>query len=127
MRPVKTRYLPLVVLFVVGACSQTPDRPERERTMATPNSEAAAQNVTVPDVRHSTTRAADNTLRQAGLLLQVDPVGGDDAVVISQRPDAGRLVSGGSVVTVEARCHPAPCPYPGEGKEIYDPCTCAAR
>ena len=31
-----------------------------------------------------------------------------------------------SVVTVRALCFPAPCPSPGKGRQIYDPCTCAA-
>lgn len=95
--------------------------------MSSPTSGPAAEKVTVPDLRALTTSAADGTLRQTGLYLEVIPVGGNSAVVISQRPEAGQLVSGGSVVTVEASCHPASCPYPGEGMEIYDPCTCEAR
>lgn len=115
------------MLFVVGACTQTRGRGEPDGTMATPTSGASAEKATVPDLRGSTTTAAASTLRQTGLHLKVIPVGGDDAVVISQRPEAGKVVFGGSAVTVEALCYPAPCPYPGEGKEIYDPCTCAAR
>jgi hypothetical protein len=31
-----------------------------------------------------------------------------------------------SIVTVQAKCFALPCPFPGNGKQIYDPCTCAA-
>jgi hypothetical protein len=81
----------------------------------------------VPDVRGVTTTEADRTLQGAGLLLQVDPVGGSDSVVIDQSPEPGAPVPADSTVLVQARCYPAPCPFPGEGKVIYDPCTCAAR
>ncbi len=82
----------------------------------------------VPSVIGLTTREADARLKNVGLVLRVDPVGGgNDAVVLAQSPAAGASLTRGDVVTVRARCFAAPCPFPGEGKEIYDPCTCAAR
>jgi hypothetical protein len=88
----------------------------------------AAPHTGVPSVVGLTTREADLTLRRAGLLLEVDPKGGgNDKIVLAQAPSAGSPFVSGDVVTVEARCFAAPCPFPGEGMTIYDPCTCAAR
>lgn len=87
----------------------------------------AAKTAHVPNLLKLTTSKADSMLQGKELLLSVRPVGGDDAVVVSQMPEAGERVPRGSVILVEARCYPAPCPFPGEGRSIYDPCTCAAR
>lgn len=81
----------------------------------------------VPNVIGLTTDQADIRLQHAGLLLEVRPVGGTDRVITTQSPaPGGRLVPGTSV-HVSARCFAAPCPFPGAGKAICDPCTCASR
>ena len=82
----------------------------------------------VPNVIGLTTEQADIRLQQAGLLLGVQPIGGGtDRVITTQSPaPEGRLVAGTSV-HVAARCFAAPCPFPGAGETIYDPCTCASR
>jgi len=82
----------------------------------------------VPNVIGLTTEQADIRLQQAGLLLEVRSIGGGtDRVITTQSPaPGGRLVPGTSV-EVSARCFPVPCPFPGTGKTIYDPCTCASR
>lgn len=109
--------LALAVLLLIPACTGAGDD-----LPTTPTTR-----VGVPDVRGLITAEADRALQRAGLLLEVAPVGGGDSVVISQSPQPGEPVPSNSIVQVQARCFPAPCPFPGEGKEIYDPCTCAAR
>jgi len=82
--------------------------------------------VVVPDLRGLDTRHADQLLEAYGLKLSVNPIGGKTNKVVAQRPEVGTVVPLLTVVTVQARCFAAPCPFPGTGKQIYDPCTCAA-
>jgi beta-lactam-binding protein with PASTA domain len=84
--------------------------------------------VKVPRLIGLKTGDADRVLGAGGLLLSVEPTDEDgDGTIVSQSPIPGTNVERGTVVTVRARCVPAPCPMPAEGAEIYDPCTCAAR
>ena len=96
---------------------------------ATLTTQSTSTGVGVPDVAGLTTEAADRALQDAGLLLEVDPIGGTDNVVVSQSPEPGGPLPTDLVVHVQARCYPAPCPVqvPSDGKTVYDPCTCAAR
>jgi hypothetical protein len=109
----------LVAAAVTSSCTDSEDGARGSRR--------SERTVQVPNILQVTTSQADETLQGADLLLRVRPVGGEDAVVVSQMPPAGERVFRGSIVLVDARCYPAPCPFPGEGKEIYDPCTCSAR
>lgn len=82
----------------------------------------------VPNVIGLTTDQADLLLQQAGLLLEVRPVGGMDRVITTQLPAPGAKLVPGTSVHVSARCFAIPCPAPtGAGETIYDPCTCASR
>lgn len=94
---------------------------------ATPPTQSISTEDGVPDVTGLTTVAADRVLQDAGLLLEVDPIGGGDLVIVSQSPDPGDPEPADRAVHVQARCYPAPCPSSAEGKTIYDPCTCSAR
>jgi hypothetical protein len=123
----RTSRLLAVAALVIGACTfrsvDQPDGAEKE-----PGDSLSEPRVATPDVVGLTTSRADSVVQGKGLLLEVAPVGGgDDQIVLAQSPKAGELTLSHSVVLVQARCHPAPCPSPDEGKTIYDPCTCAAR
>lgn len=113
----------LVVQLFVVACTESGSVLSR----ISPRRSGSPSGLGVLDVRGLTTTEADHALRGTGLLLEVEPVGGSDSVVISQSPEPGTQVPADSIVHVQARCFPAPCLFPGVGEEIYDPCTCAAR
>ena len=81
----------------------------------------------VPDVVGLNTRQAVALLDRAGLQFRIRAIGGRSPTVVRQLPLPGAPAEPGTVVTMDASCYPAPCPSPGEGKSIYDPCTCAGR
>ncbi len=95
--------------------------------VAQPQLPIAGQGTTVPNLIGLNTVQANQSLATAGLLLEVDPVGGKNALVLFQSPLAGTSAAPGSTVVVRASCFPAPCPSPGKGQTIFDPCTCASR
>ncbi len=67
------------------------------------------------------------TLEGVGLRYRVTPAGEaplDDRVA-AQAPSPGTLLDEGAEVVIEVRCRPKPCPAPGDGEEIVDPCSCA--
>jgi hypothetical protein len=87
----------------------------------------ATQGMSVPDVVGLSTTHAVAVVEGAGFRFRIIPVGGTTPTMVGQDPAAGSLAARGITVTLRASCLPAPCPFPGEGKTIYDPCTCAAR
>src|SRR5262245_10902659 len=60
---------------------------------------------TVPNVIGLTTKRADIRLQQAGLLLEVRPIGGGtDGVITTQSPVPGSRLVPGTSVEISARC-----------------------
>jgi hypothetical protein len=115
--------LPFIVVIAVACTDEAAVSPSSEAPTS-----AAASGLEVPDLSGLTTTEADQELQGMGLLLEVmTATGGDDHTILAQSPAAGTAAEVGSIVTVTARCSPAPCPFPGESREIYDPCTCASR
>ena len=71
---------------------------------------------------------AERALETRGLLVEVRPqAGGNDDLVVGQRPDPDVRIRRHSLVVLLVRCTPAPCPAPPEGTSIFDPCSCAFR
>jgi hypothetical protein len=131
MRPSSRMATAVGIALALAACTRAPsdrravtpgERPPAETVLESPG-----PRISVPDVTQLTTTQADRILTRVGLMIRVNTVGGDDALVVSQTPLPGTIVDPGSRVRVRARCYPAPCPSPPKGEHIYDPCTCASR
>jgi hypothetical protein len=123
--------LAVVLLGVVlGGCTgddtggQAPDTRGHSSPDVLPTSEAT---VVVPDLIGMSRTEAEAAIEAAGLLPVVATAEGEQDDVISQTPAVGERVEPGHEVTILVRCPAAPCPYPGEGETIYDPCGCLHR
>ena len=81
-----------------------------------------------PIFRGLTSSEADEVLTRSGLLLEVRTNSdGPDGKVNAQNPAPGTIAQPHTKVEASVNCLPAPCPYPGPRKKIYDPCTCKSR
>ena len=115
--------LALPAMILMSACT----RGGVPAPTGTPPTSLPSGFVLVPDVIGLSTNAAVAAMDKAGLGFEIHPIGGTAPVVVGEDPGPGTPVAAGSIVALDASCYPAPCPFPGEGKTIYDPCTCAAR
>ena len=113
----------LLGMMVVGACTGGGTHPPT----GAPTTSLPSGFVLVPDVIGLSTKAAVAAMDKAGLGFEIRPTGGSAPLILGEDPVPGTPVAAGSTVAMDASCQPAPCPFPGEGKTIYDPCTCAAR
>jgi hypothetical protein len=113
--------LALGILF--SAC--TGGKPMVEGSLSHPTTREVIAGV--PDVVGLNTEQAVVLLDRAGLHFQIRAIGGRSPTVVRQLPLPGAPAEPGTVVTMDASCYPAPCPFPGEEKAVYDPCTCASR
>lgn len=142
--PLKRVLIWLVVLgiaaavgFGLGALTYEPPAPEFEipeaavppvvgEATATPG--GLEQVESVPDLVGMKRVAASKRLGDLGVLFLIHPVRGrDDDEVVAQEPGAGTLAQASTSVLLRVRCEPRPCPPPPEGKQLYDPCSCAWR
>ena len=82
----------------------------------------------VPDVTGLPRDWAELVLTSVGLLPTVNTIAGsNDDVVVAQTPTPGTKAPLQSIVQLDVRCAPLPCPGSPPGQTIFDPCSCASR